>query len=234
MSLSIPDEGAPCNFDKRRDLSARRSLPRLFVGPYVVRGNYCRPSPASERKRKRGACSHTNVRDFKRESTLSASRQRHRVYRQIVSPRYNNRAKTALPFSPSPHPIAAALILFLSLSLFPSIPLSPRNIPTVQPHTRRINAPTGLPIVNARNVHTHTNTHVDRAASQCPNIPQSKTARRLFTWLLRAAFPLYNRPLVPWIRLLRFLLSTMTVPSRDIRIVVALLFTDEIRVVDRS
>lgn len=132
MSFSIPDEGAPRNFDKRRDLSAGRSLPRLFVGPHVVRGNYCSPSPASGRKRKRGACSHTNVRDFKRESTLSASRQRHRVYRQIVSPRYNNRAKTALPFSlpPSPPPwfsfsFRPSFLLFLSLhEIFPQSSLT--------------------------------------------------------------------------------------------------------------
>lgn len=160
MSLSIPDEGAPRNFDKRRELSARRSLSRLFVGPYVVRGNYCWPSPALERKRRRGACSHTNVRDFKRESTLSASRQRHRVYRQIVSPRCNNRAKTVLLFPPPPPPPFS-----FSLFLISSVSLSSRNIPTVQPHTRRINAPTGLPIVNARNAYTHTDTHVDRAVS---------------------------------------------------------------------
>ena len=77
---------------------------------------------------------------------------------------------------------------------------SPRNIPTVQ-HTGLAHAPTELPIVNAR---TH------RDPSQCPNIPQYKTHRRLFTQLLTVGF-IMQRPLldarsdqVP-----RFLLSTL-------------------------
>ena len=95
--------------------------------------------------------------------------------------RCNNRTKTAYPpFPPSlPPPPRFSLLYSFSLSTKYSH----------SPYTCRINAPTGLPIVNARNLHTclSVDTHVDRAASQCPNIPQSKTARRLFTRLLKAA-----------------------------------------------
>jgi len=172
MSSSVPDEGAPRSSDKWRDLSA--AIAGTAPRPYVVRGNYWRPSPVRARERE----ARTRVYE-----TLNAS-QHCRLAdrgiactRQIVSPRCNNRAKTAYPPSSPLPPYRFSLSLSLSLSL--SFSLSPRNIPTVQPHTRRINAPTGLPIVNARNVHTDIYGHACRPVSQCPNIPQSKTARRL-------------------------------------------------------
>lgn len=47
MSSSVPDEGAPCSFDKWKDLST------VIAGPYDVRGNYCR-APAEGKKERDG------------------------------------------------------------------------------------------------------------------------------------------------------------------------------------
>jgi len=75
MSSSVPDEGAPCSFDKWRDLSATIAglTPRRPVRLRQL-------LPAEPRAREKERNVHTSVQDFKRESTLSASRQRHRVY----------------------------------------------------------------------------------------------------------------------------------------------------------
>lgn len=171
MSSSVPDEGAPCSFDKWRDLSA--AIAGLAPRRPVRRSRQLLPAEPRAREKERRV--HTSVRDFKRESTLSASRQRHRVYGRQYRRDVTIEPRSSYP----PAPPRFSLLLLLSLhEIFPQSNLTHAGL----------THPLGFPLsTHVTHTHAHAGTYIDRTASQCPNIPQSKMARRLFTRLLRPA-----------------------------------------------